>query len=102
MSAVVRVATAGDQEQHVQGIGWFCPACREPHSIPLPRWQWNGDRERQTISPSVLHFNVGKDGQRITRCHYFIRDGRIEYCADSPHALAGQAVEMLPVERWPT
>ena len=99
MSAVVRVTEDAGQ---VQGIGWFCPACREPHSVPLPRWQWNGDMERPTISPSVLHFNTYPEGgRRVTRCHYFVRDGRIEFCADSPHALAGQTVDMLAVEEWP-
>ena len=68
------------------------------------------ERESPTFAPSILCFTEYDeddpsdvpvklpDGQRRTLCHYFIRDGMIEFCPDSPHALAGQTVE-LP--EWP-
>jgi hypothetical protein len=31
-------------------------------------------------------------------CHYFLRDGQIEFCGDSIHALAGQRVQLPD---WP-
>jgi len=36
--------------------------------------------------------------QRGTTCHYFITDGKIEFCGDSPHKLAGQIVDLPD---WP-
>jgi hypothetical protein len=33
-----------------------------------------------------------------TLCHYFIRAGKIEFCGDSPHNLAGQTVDLPD---WP-
>lgn len=70
----------------------WCPGCEELHAIavgqPFPngaRWTWDGNMERPTFSPSI---NV------IGRCHYFIRAGRIEFCSDSKHRLAGQTVDL--------
>lgn len=101
MTAVVRVT---ESQKHGRIVAWFCPACRYCHSVQTagsPRWDWNGDCVRPTVSPSVLHYINDDDGQRKTICHYFIRDGRIEYCSDSPHGLAGQSVDLLPVDEWP-
>lgn len=98
---VVRVT---ENQRHGQILAWFCPACRHCHSVHTagsPRWDWNGNRVRPTLSPSVLHYFVDDDGSRKTLCHYFIRDGRIEFCSDSPHAFAGQSVALEPIpEGW--
>ncbi len=89
----------------------WCPGCAEVHSIriecagPGPVWSFNGDLERPTFSPSIRisegHDDEGNrlpQGQWRTLCHYFIRDGRIEFCSDSPHPLAGQTVDLPD---WP-
>jgi hypothetical protein len=84
---------------------WFtCPGCNDAHAID-ERWQFNGDFERPTFSPSFLTWNdpnpAAMEGSKFRsgwRCHSFIRDGRIEFCADSTHALAGQAVAMVPFD----
>jgi len=52
-------------------------------------WTWNKDRERPTVSPSI---NV------IGHCHSFVRDGQIQFLADSKHDLAGKTV---PLPDWP-
>jgi hypothetical protein len=31
-------------------------------------------------------------------CHFFVRAGKLDYCSDSTHALAGQVVDMPD---WP-
>jgi hypothetical protein len=85
------------------GIMHWCPGCDCAHGIwieqPNPatgaRWTWNGDAEKPTVSPSILCFTEA-DGVRRTLCHYFIRNGNIEFCADSPHALKGQTVPLPP------
>lgn len=71
----------------------YCPGCEMNHVIYMdPRsqpnghhWRFNGDEQSPTFEPSI---NI------VGQCHYFIRAGRIEYCGDSKHALAGQTVPL--------
>jgi hypothetical protein len=85
-----------------------CPACETVHALGTS-WQWNGSLEKPTFSPSILvtsgHYMEGrapgpcwctfKDSDfHCFRCHSFITDGRIAFCTDSSHALAGQTVEL--------
>jgi hypothetical protein len=83
------------------GIAILCPACKYCHVLNVERdggsrWSWNDDLERPTFSPSLL-VRRRRGGPEI--CHSFIRGGRIEYCADSTHALAGLTVD-LPCFSW--
>ena len=77
---------------------FFCPGCEETHAVSIdperaremrdgsrPCWQWNGDAEKPTLSPSVNYPGT---------CHFHIKEGRIEYCSDCSHVLAGRAVEL--------
>jgi hypothetical protein len=92
-------------------IHW-CPGCKRRHAIyteahycrpedPGPRWSFNGDAERPTFNPSVrIQTNEPRsDAEREARvtytlCHYFIRDGVIDFCSDSAHELAGKSVPL--------
>jgi Family of unknown function (DUF6527) len=74
----------------------WCPGCRAIHQIAVEqpfrngaRWTWDGDVASPTFSPSV-NVEPGSPYQ----CHYFIRAGRLEFCGDSHHALAGQVVDL--------
>jgi hypothetical protein len=77
---------------------FWCPGCNETHSVSIdperarenrdgsrPCWQWNGDTEKPTLSPSVNY---------VGSCHFHVREGRIEYQGDCTHALAGQTVDL--------
>ncbi len=57
-------------------------------------WTWNGDRERPTLSPSVLVTCEYGDDTPPLRCHSFVADGQIQFLGDCSHALAGQTVEL--------
>lgn len=80
-------------------IGWrhWCPGCKWMHVIytdPKAQanghfWRFNGDQQAPTFEPSV---------HLVGQCHYFVRGGRIEYCGDSKHELAGRTVDMLDLE----
>ena len=84
------------------GYVHYCPGCAaisgrspnhaiftdEPNPLTGARWTFDGNLEAPTFSPSI---NV------VGQCHYFIKAGRIEYCSDSAHALAGQTVPMVPM-----
>lgn len=95
-----------------------CPGCKESHNIG-ETWQFNGDVERPTFSPSILvksgHYAdtlrhdhpcwCDHNAEMIAKgeepsgfecgiCHSFVRDGKIEFLSDCTHALAGQTVEL--------
>lgn len=86
------------------GIRWNCPGCGEPHVVPTtgPRaWGFNGDLERPTLTPSILVHPIAPVPETgfpgTPRCHSFVTDGRIAFCSDSQHALAGQTVDLPEV-----
>lgn len=94
----------------------WCPACRETevargyqsdgdvagaHMVPFggggAPWEFNGDLERPTLSPSLkLTYNFG-EGKTPYVCHSFVADGMIQYLADCTHTMAGQTVALLDV-----
>ena len=93
---------------------FWCPACKCSHGFKTtggePRWTFNSDFDKPTIRASILvkhsraitneeHKRLmgGEelDIPRIT-CHLFITDGKIEYCTDCTHDLAGKTVDMVP------
>lgn len=106
-------------------VQWWCPGCEETHHIPVAathnpgqNWGWNGNAEQPTFTPSVLvrggHFAPGwKEGDgcwckpreggedwdfKCRQCHVFITDGKIQFLGDCSHTLAGQTVDMVPLE----
>lgn len=85
------------------GIMYWCPGCDSPHGINTqggpPVWQWDGNAESPTCSPSVRCFMIDPEtNEQTTLCHHFIKAGKIEFLSDSPHALAGQTVDLPD---WP-
>lgn len=88
---------------------FYCPGCKDTHTIPVgrqqgPNWTFDGNRDKPTFSPSLLIFTTAPETkQRRTICHLFVKQGRIEYCGDSPHELAGKTVDMVEIPedmRW--
>jgi len=90
-----------DGSQHGKILFLWCPGCDALHSVELEHspttWNWNGDLEKPTISPSILtHMSD------VNKCHCYVRDGKWEFLSDSYHALAGQTVEMVDLPDWVT
>lgn len=105
-------------------LSFFCPGCKNYHSVGISpehasHWQWNGDEERVTLSPSVLcrsgHYapnhtpgkpcwcdhnkrNPNNIDFECFQCHSFVRDGNIQFLSDCTHSLAGQTV---PIPDYP-
>jgi len=78
-------------------LHFFCPGCARVHGIIYQGknvWDWNGDLDRPTISPSILVLG----GPENARCHSFVIDGQIQFLGDCTHSLAGQTV---PLPDWP-
>lgn len=82
-------------------VGFMCPGCGTMHQVRVegesrPRWDWNGNADAPTFSPSVLVTMPDPDrtGVNLSTCHSFVRDGRIQFLGDCTHALAGQTVDL--------
>lgn len=93
---------------------FYCPGCKEHHSIDLSRWTFNENMEKPTFSPSLLiksvrlpnpiplddngEYKIGSDsrieGTTDHVCHSFIIDGNIQYLSDCTHSLTGQTVPL--------
>lgn len=75
-------------QQTDRRYAFHCPACGYSHVFAEGIWSWNEDFEKPTISPSI------RVQQPPSICHSFVREGKIEYCKDSTHELAGQTVDL--------
>lgn len=77
-----------------------CPGCRREHPFTVrqdgghPGWAFDGNLERPTFTPSLRVL----DGSGGTECHLFVTAGKIMFCGDSPHHLAGQTVDMIDID----
>lgn len=78
---------------------FYCPACGNSHFVQLKKnvgvacWDWKGDIEKPTFAPSLkVKFNI--NGIKKV-CHFFFRNGIIEYLEDCTHSKAGKKVEMI-------
>jgi len=70
---------------------FWCPGCECAHYLNTIKWSFNGDFVKPTATPSLL-VRVRSAG---SRCHFFIRDGQLQFLADSTHPLAGKTVPMV-------
>ena len=109
----------------VVGYRFVCPGCNVGHAFYTDpghykaTWNFNGDLEKPTFSPSLLvqtgHYVKGheKDDCWCTYnekhpddpapfecaiCHSFVRDGKIQFLNDCTHELAGQTVELPEID----
>jgi hypothetical protein len=86
----------------------WCPGCNGMHQIAVDtpfrngaRWTWDGNAAAPTFSPSInITVDYSRTGRPPKCCHYFIRSGRIEFCGDSTHLMAGQTADLpdIPTE----
>ncbi len=75
------------------GLAFMCPGCKTHHVIwhgigKPPRWDWNGDIDKPSFSPSILVRGA------IYICHSFVRNGQIQFLTDCTHDLAGKTVDL--------
>ena len=77
-----------------------------------PRWEWNKDCVRVTLTPSILTTGVRplttEEAERVLRgenvdveeirCHSFVTDGHVRFLPDCSHSLAGMEMDLLDVE----
>jgi hypothetical protein len=67
---------------------FWCPGCNSHMWFNDARWEWNGDRDKPTVTPSI----------RSAHCHVVLVRGRIHFYPDCEHELAGKSIEMTAEE----
>jgi hypothetical protein len=96
MSAKIHNVSSEGHQTKV--LAFHCPGCGYDHAFtvgpqsesPRPRWTFNGSFDKPTFAPSLL---CNKDIP-TSRCHSFVKNGRIEFLSDCFHALKGRTVDL--------
>jgi hypothetical protein len=76
---------------------FYCPGC-EHHHVYDSRWTFNGNFEKPTFSPSLLNTWTSPRTQTKKICHLFLTDGKLQYCGDCTHPLAGKTIDLPDLE----
>jgi hypothetical protein len=72
---------AVDKDGKMAALNFICPCgCKLFYSLPLNQpsgctWQWDGNREEPTVTPSIKNGNCGYHG--------FLTKGEWSFCSDS-------------------
>ena len=80
----------------IEYYSFYCHGCKHEHSYSIcpDGWQFNGNMEVPTFTPSLLNRDIDIDGNTKSICHLFITDGKIIYLSDCTHELAGQTIDL--------
>lgn len=106
-----------DNGHHYKALVFWCPGCQIPdesepgtfarglHMLPVsgdsngrPVWDWDGNLEAPTLSPSILTKSSWKGEETI--CHSYMHAGVMEFLGDCTHAYANQHVPLPPLPDW--
>lgn len=112
-SKTMKQATCSDTQEEIRGYTLKCPGCGDYH-VYDSRWEFNGDFEKPTFTPSYLvksgHYadrhtdecwckynekhGLHGDIFKCYVCHSFVSDGKIQFLDDCTHHLKGQTVDL--------
>lgn len=110
-----QLRTIDDHGTVYQALVFICPGCAAGgpegyeglHMLPVnapnigkASWDWNGDLERPTLSPSILTNKDNTEASSHPRCHSFLKNGVFEFLSDFTHPLANMQVEMPDLPEW--
>ena len=100
-----KVTPKVDEAGIIIGYVFHCPGCEHGHIFytkswatengPTPKWDFNGDLEKPTFSPSLLNVCEKHHDPKQRRCHLCVTDGAIVFCNDCTHDYASLTV-VLP------
>lgn len=114
------MSALGSKLRRLEGgrVGYWCPGCDCAHVLTVepghegPCWDWNGDCEAPSFSPSVRcqydHWEPPVTAENLVEwrrqpwqqhkvtdiCHAFVTDGQVQFLMDSTHKLAGKTVPL--------
>jgi len=99
-----KVYNAVDSDEKLYGYAFYCPGCGFSHAYFTEKrneigamWTFNGNVNNPTFRASLLNTVDDSKGKPL-RCHLFVTNGKIEYCKDCTHHLAGKTVEMEDID----
>lgn len=96
-----------DGKKRYDALAFVCPGCVMMHGgsgihlLPVnttetsPAWDWDGNLEKPTLSPSIL---TGKGTKFI--CHSFLRAGVFDYLGDCTHRYNSKKVVIPDLPDW--
>lgn len=96
--------------ERYQALAFICPGCigrgggTGLHMLPVntttqsPSWEWNGDLEAPTLSPSIL--TKWESPKETFICHGYLRAGVFEFLDDCTHEFAGEKVPLQELPGW--
>ncbi len=88
-----------NKKQYAYDYVFDCPGCGFKHGFYTTGdvvWQFNGDLNNPTVTPSILSTFPLRSGTKI--CHSFITNGMIQFLSDCTHKLAGQTLELPEID----
>jgi len=93
------------KETKYKFYGFICPGCGRFHNLPTEineyakiKWEFNGDCDNPTFTPSILTKGYNDQEKVIDVCHCYVTNGRIEFLWDSTHFLAGQTIPLPEID----
>ena len=86
-----KVGIVYSQTKELVGYLVKSPATGNDVCFYVDRWQFNGNFDSPTFSPSMLIYNDGYHKKE----HFFVTDGKIIYLSDCDHDLAGKTIDMV-------
>jgi hypothetical protein len=92
----MKLEKSQSEENGDYDYSFFCPGCNCKHGFWVKgnvTWQFNGNMDKPTVSPSILH-KVPQFNNTMHICHSFIKNGMIQYLGDCTHKLANQTIEL--------
>ena len=96
----MKIKRVANQKKGHYGWSFTCPGCGNHHVIPTEafapqhNWAFNGNADKPTFTPSLrVSWTMGGPPTKHL-CHSIITDGRIQFCGDCTHSLAGQTVDL--------
>lgn len=86
------------------GYEFHCPGCDLDHQVFTDEgycghsWKFNGDVDKPTFNPSVRISGFDWKKKKDYECHFFIKEGKIQFCGDCSHDMSGKTVEMEEIK----
>ena len=49
------------------------------------------------VDEAIHEYGTNRDCPSLPRCHFFLRDGVLDFCGDSSHEYKGQKIPLKPI-----
>lgn len=109
VKSILRNVQSGGLEY--RALMFWCPGCEylddeggrhgglhmlpiKPTSVEGPSWDWDGNLDQPTLSPSILT----RYGTLV--CHSFLKQGIFEFLGDCTHQYANMKIPIPDLPQW--